>query len=235
MNAARPARFITLEGGEGAGKSTHARRLSQALFDHGIENIVTREPGGSPGAEDVRRLLVQGDVDRWDPIAETLLLFAARRDHILRTIEPALSKNRWVICDRFTDSTYAYQGVGRELDRETIGNLHKLAIGDFAPDLTLVLDVSPATGLLRTSTRAMPLFDPAMKDPDSPEAKSALNRRKEARFERFGKTFHERLRQAFLEIAKREPTRCVVVDATDVQDRVAAVIWGAVCTRLGIE
>jgi dTMP kinase len=235
MNGAASARFITLEGGEGAGKSTHARRLSQSLADHGIENIVTREPGGSPGAEDIRRLLVQGDVDRWDPIAETLLLFAARRDHILRTIKPALSNGCWVICDRFTDSTYAYQGVGRGLDRETISNLHRLAIGDFAPDLTLMLDVPPATGLLRTSTRAMPLFDPAMKDPDSPEAKSALNRRKEARFERFGKTFHEQLRQAFLDIAKREPMRCVVVDATDTQDAVAKVIWDAVRMRLRIE
>jgi dTMP kinase len=228
-----PARFITFEGGEGVGKSTQARRLSEALRARGIENLVTREPGGSPGAEDVRRLLVQGDTERWEPISETLLLFAARADHIERTIKPALDRDCWVICDRFTDSTFAYQGEGRGVDEATIEAIRKIAIDDFQPHLTLILDLAPSIGLLRTSTRAMPLFDPAMKDPDSPEAKSALNRRKEARFERFGKQFHERLRAAFLTIAQRAQERCVVIDAAATEDEVAGQIWRTVSERFG--
>jgi len=227
-----PARFITLEGGEGAGKSTQCRLLEKELTARGISCVTTREPGGSPGAEDIRKLLVQGDADKWDPITETLLLFAARADHVTRTIKPALAVNRWVICDRFTDSTYAYQGVGRGMDRETIRRIETLAIGDFTPDLTLVLDIPPDIGLRRTTTRGTPLFDPVMKDPDSEEAKQALGRRKEARFERFGKTFHERLRDAFLDIAKRNSRRCVVIDAAVPEADVATKIWDVVATRL---
>lgn len=233
MTDKKPGRFITLEGGEGAGKSTQVRLLAATLKARGVATVTTREPGGSPGAEDIRKLLVQGDIQRWEPIAETLLLFAARADHIARTIQPALSTGVSVICDRFTDSTYAYQGVGRGLDRETIRRIETLSINDFRPDLTLILDVAPSVGLARTSTRAMPLFDPAMKNPDSPEARSALSRRKEARFERFGKTFHENLRQAFLDIAKRAPDRCVVIDASQSESEVAAAILHAVETRLG--
>ncbi|HEY4114507.1 MAG TPA: dTMP kinase [Rhizomicrobium sp.] len=228
------ARFITLEGGEGAGKSTHARQLAEALRQRGIEVVVTREPGGSPGAEDVRRLLVQGDAEKWEAVPETLLLFAARADHVARTIRPALKLGKWVICDRFSDSTYAYQGVGRGLDIEAIRAIEKISLGDFKPDLTLVLDVPPEVGLLRTITRATPLFDPAMKDPDSSEAKSALNRRKEARFERFGRSFHERIRRAFLEIAKSEPDRCVVVDAAAPSEQVSAEIWRTVAAKFGL-
>ena len=142
-------RFISFEGGEGAGKSTQARLLRDALDARGISCVPTREPGGSPGAEDIRKLLVQGDINRWEPVAETLLLFAARADHISRTIRPALAAGKWVICDRFTDSTYAYQGVGRNVERETIRRIETIAIDDFRPDLTLVLDISPEIGLLR--------------------------------------------------------------------------------------
>jgi len=226
--------FISFEGGEGAGKSTQVRRLLASMEEKGIHCITTREPGGSPGAEDIRKLLVQGDIDRWEPVAETLLLFAARADHIERTIKPALSSGTSVICDRFTDSTYAYQGVGRGVDRETIRRIETLSVGDFRPNLTFLLDIDPKVGLERTTTRATPLFDPAMKDPDSTEAKAALNRRKEARFERFGKTFHERLRQAFLDIAKRSPDRCVIIDASQSEDAVAAAIWDAVARRFGL-
>lgn len=229
------ARFITLEGGEGAGKSTQMRRLAATLAASGISCITTREPGGSPGAEDIRRLLVQGEAQRWDPISETLLLFAARADHVARTIKPALSKGTWVICDRFTDSTYAYQGVGRGLDQETIRRIETISIGDFRPSLTLVLDVDPNVGLLRTSTRATPLFDPAMKDPDLAEAKTALNRRKEARFERFGKTFHENLRAAFLDIARRASDRCVIIDAMQSEDEVARNVWNVVASRFDVK
>ncbi len=227
-------RFITLEGGEGAGKSTQLRRLAAALEAQGISCLTTREPGGSPGAEEIRRLLVQGDPDKWGPIPETFLLFAARADHVERTIKPALAMDRYVICDRFTDSTYAYQGVGRDLERETIRRIEAIAIGDFRPDITLLLDIPPEIGLSRTTTRATPLFDPAMKDPDSNEARIALGRRKEARFERFGKAFHERLRQAFLDIAKRSPDRCFVIDASQSEDEVAANIWAAVSKRFSL-
>jgi dTMP kinase len=227
-------RFISFEGGEGAGKSTQARALAAALEKRGISCIVTREPGGSPGAEDIRKLLVQGDMNRWEPVAETLLLFAARADHIARTIKPAISAGKWVISDRFTDSTYAYQGIGRNVDRETIRRIESISIGDFQPDLTLILDIAPEVGLLRTNTRASPLFDPAMKNPDSAEAQSALNRRKEARFERFGKSFHARLRQAFLDIARRASDRCMVIDASADEKSVTQAIWAAVAARFGL-
>jgi dTMP kinase len=229
-----PGRFITLEGGEGAGKSTQARKLAAALEARGISCVVTREPGGSPGAEVIRKLLVQGDMDRWEPVAETLLLFAARSDHIARTIKPALAAGKWVICDRFTDSTYAYQGAGRNMDRETIRRIESISIDDFQPELTFILDIVPDEGLLRTNTRANPLFDPAMKNPDSAEAQSALNRRKEARFERFGKSFHVRLRQAFLEIARRHRDRCVLVDAGGSETQVADAILNAVRMRFDL-
>ncbi|MBU6474197.1 MAG: dTMP kinase, partial [Alphaproteobacteria bacterium] len=149
MTTAR-GRFITLEGGEGTGKSTQVRRLCAALEIRGIAQTMTREPGGSPGAEDIRRLLVDGEPGRWTPLAETLLLFAARSDHIAHTIEPALAAGRWVVCDRFTDSTYAYQGAGGGLARETIRRMETLVLHDFRPELTLVLDLPVETGLKRT-------------------------------------------------------------------------------------
>jgi len=140
------ARFITLEGGEGAGKSTQVKRLAASLVAKGIACITTREPGGSPGAEQIRKLLVEGEPGRWDAMTETLLVFAARADHIARTIKPALGQGKWVISDRFTDSTYAYQGVGRGLDRETIRRLDTVSTNGFKPELTLILDLPPETG-----------------------------------------------------------------------------------------
>jgi len=211
MNAA--ARFITLEGGEGTGKSTQARRLASGLEARGIPCAVTREPGGSPGAEDIRKLLVHGEPGRWEPIAETLLLHAARADHIFNTIRPALTSGRWVICDRFSDSTYAYQGAGRGLDRETIRRIESVAIGDFKPDLTLILDLPVEVGLKRAAARATA----------------------GTRFEGFDVGFHERLRQAFLDIAGRSPHRCAVIEASGSEDDVADKIWRAVSNRLGLE
>lgn len=207
-----PARFITFEGGEGAGKSTQARRLCAALESRGIHSIATREPGGSPGAEDIRRLLVEGEPGRWDPLTETLLLFAARADHISRTIGPALEQNRWVVCDRFTDSTYAYQGLARGLARETIRRIETIAIGDFRPDLTLILDLPAEEGLKRAGARGA----------------------NEARFEKFDGGFHERLRKAFLDIARRAHERCVVIDASAPPEAVAAQIWAVVAKRFAI-
>lgn len=206
------ARFITLEGGEGAGKSTQLHRLCTALDTHGIAQVATREPGGSPGAEDIRKLLVEGEPGRWSTLTETLLMFAARTDHIERTIKPALASGRWVICDRFTDSTYAYQGVARGLARETIRRIEAVAIGDFKPNLTLILDLPVEEGLRRAEARGS----------------------HETRFEKFDNGFHERLRQAFLDIARRSPDRCAVIDASGSADEVAERIWAIVAKRFGI-
>jgi dTMP kinase len=205
------ARFVTLEGGEGAGKSTQARRLCARLEARGIAHIATREPGGSPGAEDIRKLLVDGEPGRWSPLAETLLLFAARADHIELTIKPALDRGRWVICDRFTDSTYAYQGAARGLARETIRRIEAVAIGEFKPDLTLILDLPAEEGLKRADERGP----------------------HESRFEKFDGGFHEKLRKAFLDLAKRAPERCVVIDASGTADDVAARVWRAAAKRYG--
>jgi dTMP kinase len=212
MTQAKPGRFITFEGGEGAGKSTQTRVLAKALEERGLEVVTTREPGGSPGAEEIRQLLVQGEPGRWDPMAETLLLFAARADHVTRVIRPALARGAWVICDRFTDSTYAYQGVGRGLDRETIRRLESVAIQNLKPDLTLILDLPAEAGLARAAAR----------------------RAGDTRFESFDRSFHERLRDAFLLIARQQVERCVVLDATLPENEVSAAVLKTVETRLGI-
>ena len=205
-------RFITLEGGEGTGKSTQAKRLAAALEKKGIAVITTREPGGSPGAEEIRALLVQGEPGRWDALTETLLIYAARADHVKRTIGPALLADKWVISDRFTDSTYAYQGAGRGLPREVIRRVDSVVLDDFRPDLTLVLDLDVDIGLKRAGARGG----------------------KEQRFENFDRDFHQKLRQAFLDIAARSAGRCVVIDASGSEDDVAAAIWSATAERLGL-
>lgn len=206
-------RFITLEGGEGAGKSTQIRLLADALRNDGLAVTTTREPGGSPGAERIRTLLVDGATDRWDAVSEALLHFAARRDHLVRTVWPALDRGDWVISDRFADSTMAYQGYGLGLGRALIENLYAQAVGDFRPDLTLILDLPVEQGLARADVRAAG----------------------GTRYERMGVDFHRRLREGFLEIARREPDRCVVVDATPSADAVAKVILDIVRERLPSE
>ena len=205
-------RFITLEGGEGTGKSTHVRRLAAALEHKGLGVLATREPGGSPGAEQIRDLLVNGAPGRWDAMTETLLVYAARADHVGRTIGPALLAGKWVICDRFSDSTYAYQGAGRGLARETIRRIDAVVLDDFKPDLTLVLDLDVETGVARAMGRGGA----------------------ESRFEQFDRDFHERLRQSFLDIAKRNPDRCILIDASGSEDEVAAAIWAQVARRFGL-
>jgi dTMP kinase len=205
-------RFITLEGGEGTGKSTQTKRLAKALEDKGLGVVITREPGGSPGAEEIRGLLVNGAPARWDAITETLLVYAARADHVARTIGPALVAGKWVISDRFTDSTYAYQGAGRGLARETIRRIDSVVLDDFRPDFTLMLDIDVETGLKRAAARGGA----------------------ESRFENFDRDFHERLRQAFTEIAKRNPDRCTLIDASGSADDVAAAIWAAVARRFAL-
>lgn len=205
-------RFITFEGGEGAGKSTQAKRLSAALQACGIPVCATREPGGSPGAEQIRALLVEGEPGRWDVLTETLLMFAARADHLVETIRPALAARRWVICDRFTDSTYAYQGAGRGLDAQTIAAIESASVQSFRPELTFILDVPVETGLSRAGARGV----------------------HETRFEHFDVTFHTRLRDFFHALAARETERCMLIDSTAPPDEVAAQIWQTVSTRFGI-
>lgn len=202
--------FITFEGGEGAGKSTQVRLLADALERAGIEVVSTREPGGSAGAEAIRSLLVTGAVDRWDAHTEALLHTAARRDHLARTVWPALDRGAWVVCDRFADSTLAYQGYGHGLSKDFITGLTRLAVGDFKPDLTFVLDLTVEEGLRRAGGRGGA----------------------EDRYERMGTAFHERLRQGFLEIARNEPDRCAVIDASLAPEEVHQMVMRAVKGRL---
>ena len=203
--------FITFEGGEGAGKSTQARRLAERLKAPGAPPVVlTREPGGSPGAEAIRALLVSGAADRWSPVSETLLMYAARRDHIERTIEPALARGETVICDRFLDSTRAYQGAGGDAPSGLIAALEAAVLGETRPDLTLIFDLPIDVGLARAAARG----------------------EGEARFESKGLDFHERLRIAFLQIGLREPDRCVILDAQGDPDAVAERVWSALAGRL---
>ncbi len=205
------AKLISFEGGEGTGKSTQTRLLKSALEARGKRVVLTREPGGSPGAEEIRKLVVEGEPQRWTPLSETLLFIAARADHVGRLIEPALARGEWVVSDRFSDSTYVYQGVARGLGTDKVRRLHEAALGSFAPDLTIVLDLDPAEGLKRASGRGLG---------------------NETRFERFDADFHQKLRAAFRDIAKAEPKRCVLIDAVRPQDVVAADVWRAVEERL---
>jgi dTMP kinase len=206
------AKFITFEGGEGAGKSTQIELLAAALTQAGISVRITREPGGSPGAEEIRRLLVTGPPERWDAMTEALLHFAARRDHLRGVVLPDLEAGHWVLSDRFADSTMAYQGYGHGLGREAIEALYALVLGDFAPDLTLILDLPAELGLERALARS-----------DG-----------EDRYEGFGQAFHERLRAAFHGIAEREPERCALIDASGDVARVHAAVRACVSERLGV-
>ncbi|MBB5222843.1 dTMP kinase [Amaricoccus macauensis] len=197
-------RFISFEGVDGSGKTTQLRALAARLRASGTEVVETREPGGSEGAELIRRLLVEGDPARWSPETEILLFTAARRDHLERTIRPALARGATVLTDRFADSTRVYQGVGRaDLQgadlRETVDALHDLAIG-VEPDLTLILDIDPSVGLARGLARGGA----------------------EDRFERLGTDFQLRLRAGFLALAAEFPERCRVIDASGTAEEVAA-------------
>jgi dTMP kinase len=203
-------RFITFEGGEGAGKSTQVQRLAVRLQADGREVVTTREPGGSPGAESIRDLVLRGAADRWSPTTETLLMYASRRDHIERVIRPALERGAWVICDRFADSTRAYQGAAGGVERKFISALETYVLEGTRPDLTLVFDLPAEVGLERAHARAGA----------------------EMRFESKGMAFHERLRDAFRAIAAAEPDRCALIDATVSMDAVEAAVWAAVAARL---
>ena len=213
MDASRRGRFITLEGGEGAGKSTQARLLAQRLKPMGISVIVTREPGGSPGAEALREVILSGKAAPFGPAGEAILFSAARIDHIDHTIAPALARGAWVISDRFADSTRAYQGAAGKLDPALIASLERVAVGEARPDLTLVLDLPAEKGLARAAARR--------------GGEAAADR-----FEREGLAFHETLRRAFLDIARAEPARCAIIDADRSPEEVAEAIWACARERL---
>jgi len=201
-------RFITIEGGEGAGKTTQARRLADALRQSGLTVLRTREPGGAPGAELLRGLLLGGGTD-WSPLAEALLHYAARAEHVAKTIRPALDAGTWVVCDRFADSTMAYQGYGQGADRAALDALAGLV--GLVPDLTIMLEVPLATSLARLRARG------AAAD----------------RYERLGEAFFIRVNHGFAAIAAAEPGRCAVVPATAPEASVAAQVLAAVRDRLG--
>ncbi len=187
----RRGKFITLEGADGSGKSTQAALLAEGLENSGLDVTLTREPGGAPGAEQIRSLLVEGETQRWSPLSEALLHYAARREHMDKTILPALETGKWVISDRFADSTMAYQGFGHQLGRNQVARIHDVVVGGFAPDLTIIFDISVEEGLKRAASRTG----------------------NEDRYERMDKDFHARLCKGFLEIARQNPDRCAVIDA----------------------
>ena len=199
-------KFITFEGGEGGGKSTQAARMAGYLRGKGLEVIETREPGGTPQGEDLRDLLVQGDPDRWSALSELLLLTAARVEHVNRLIGPSLAEGKWVICDRFADSTLAYQGIAGELGLELVEQLQQLAVGASSPDVTFLLDVRAEAGLQRAEKRGGA-----------------------ARFEKKGAAFHQTLRDGFLALANENPQRIVLIDGEDTFDNV----WGQIEAELG--
>jgi dTMP kinase len=203
--------FITFEGGEGAGKSTQISRLATRLRDRDFDVLLTREPGGSPGAEAVRHVLLSGAAEPFGPQMEAILFAAARSDHVEQVIRPAVTRGAIVLCDRFLDSSRVYQGVTGNLDPDFMRNLERVAINGMMPDLTLILDLDPAEGLRRaTARRGEDVAD---------------------RYEKETLAIHQRRREAYLTIAGREPERCVVIDAeaspADVEDAIAAAAFAA--------
>jgi dTMP kinase len=186
--------------------------LVPALLRAGVQAIATREPGDAVGANEIRQLLLNGAPERWDAVSEALLMVAARRCHLVETVWPALDSGQWVVCDRFADSTTAYQGYGGGVPLEALAALHRLIASDFRPDLTLILDVPVELGLSRAAQR----------------------KTGESRFESKGNAFHERVRHGFLDIAKGEPARCVVIDASRDAATVDAAIKAAIHERLGL-
>jgi dTMP kinase len=205
-------RFITFEGGEGTGKSTHAALLASRIKSFGIGTLLTREPGGSPGAEIMRYILLSGAVRPLGANAEAMLFAAARDDHLTTLIRPALEAGKWVVCDRFADSTRIYQGVAGKVDPMAIRAMERIIVGDTRPDLTLILDVPVREGMKRAAAR---------------RGKGEADR-----FEAEALAFHDKLRDGFLTLAASEPLRCVLIDATLPKEEVAEQIWRVVTKKL---
>lgn len=206
MKAKRRGLFISFEGGDGAGKSSQIGRLADYLRRQGMTVRITREPGGSDGAEAIRSLLVQGKAERWSPMAEALMMYAARADHLERIIRPALERGEVVITDRFADSTMAYQGIAGGLGEKAVAALHALVVDKTDPDVTIILDVPVSVGLARAGGRGPT----------------------ENRFESKGDSYQEKVRQAFLKIARDNPERCAVIDATPDEETVFTAVAAAV-------
>jgi dTMP kinase len=208
--------FITFEGGEGAGKSTQIARLAQKLRDKRYPTAVTREPGGSPGAEAIRHVILSGAAEPFGPEMEALLFAAARADHIEQLIRPALRRGKIVLCDRFVDSWRVYQGAGGNIDPALLEEIERVSVNGVMPDMTLIFDIDPEDGLKRASARRG-------------EGQAA------DRFEKETLAVHKRRRQAFLDIARKEPKRCVVIDASAdvdaVEDAVTTAVFGALDAR----
>ncbi|MBI1362725.1 MAG: dTMP kinase [Proteobacteria bacterium] len=205
--ATSPALFITFEGGEGVGKSTQIRMLRTALEENGLLNrvVMTREPGGCDNALALRKMLVEGDADRWDGLSESLLYSAARNEHLREVIRPELAGGRWVLCDRFADSTTVYQGEGRGMPKSVLDYLSGLVVGNTWPNLTFIMDMPAGDGLFRARGRQENMF--------------------ENRFESLQDSFHERVRQGFLRIARENPDRCRVIDAQGTPEEVHARVF----------
>jgi dTMP kinase len=196
--------FVTFEGGEGSGKSVHTKALAERLRGQGKNVTLTREPGGAPGSEAIRKLLVTGEAGRWSADAETLLNYAARDEHLRTIIRPALASRGIVICDRFMDSTRVYQGYAGDCDLRFIDTLERYVVADTRPDLTIILDIDPELGLSRAQGRG---------------------NNDENRFEKKGIAFHRKIRDGFLHIAKADPARCRVIDSSRPSDDVDTEIW----------
>lgn len=212
--------FITLEGGDGTGKSTQIRMLAAALAAAGVDAVTTREPGGTPQAERIRDLLLQRDSGSFDPLTEAMLMFSARREHLVNKIWPEMEKGKWVISDRFADSTRAFQGYGMGLDAVLIEKLYALVAGDFQPDLTFIFDIDPEAGLARSMKQKGQTLNATESTED--------------RYERMGLAFHNRLRNGFLAIAKQYPDRCVIIDAAQDIQAVHRQVLQVVTDRYGV-
>ena len=213
--------FITLEGGEGTGKSTQVKLLHQALAGAGIDALTTREPGGTDQAERIRNLLIQRDAGHFDALTEALLMMSARREHLVNKIWPALDKGQWVISDRFADSTRAFQGYGMGLEQDAIEKIYALIAGDFHPDLTFIFDIDPELGLKRSLKQLGVTTNATEKTED--------------RYERMGLPFHQRLRKGFLEIARKFSGRCVIIDATQDIPVIHRQLLKVIETRYGVQ
>lgn len=207
------SRFISFEGGEGAGKSTQLKLLAQAFANAGIAHLTTREPGGSPGGEAIRGLVVSGAADKWHPATESLLFMAARYDHLATKIAPALARGEWVLCDRFYDSTLVYQGIAKQVGTAWLDQLYALLFGNQGPALTLLLDLPPETGLARTDKRGNVA---------------------ESRFEQMDLAFHQTLRAGFHTLAAAHPERIHTIDATQNATQVHAAVVEAINHRFGL-
>lgn len=214
MNDEKPGSgFIVIDGVDGAGKGVQSRTLFEAMRASGLPVILSREPGGSPGAEEIRKLIVEGDAEKWDVMTELLLIYAARRSHLVDTVWPALKQGKWLISDRFADSSRAFQGVAGALGLEQVEKLHRMVVGDFRPDLTLILDLDPEISLNRAEQRGGG----------------------EDRFEKKGLSYQQKVREGFCMIARNNPDTHVLIDASQTVTKVTADIFATVYDRFGIE